>query len=53
MHESTTYEKILRDGGIAEAHRLLLLLGDIASEFPIQGPVVPSRRFRTSSVWSG
>ena len=29
MHESATYEKILRDGGIAEAQRLLLLLGEI------------------------
>ena len=27
MHESTTYEKILRDGGIAEARRMLLRLG--------------------------
>ena len=29
MHESATYEKILRDGGIAEAQRLLLLQGEI------------------------
>ncbi len=27
MHESTTYEKFLRDGGIAEARRMLLRLG--------------------------
>ena len=27
MHESTTYEKILRDGGITEARRMLLRLG--------------------------
>jgi len=34
MHESTTYEKILRDGGIAEARRLLLLLGEIRFGVP-------------------
>ncbi len=34
MHESTTYEKILRDGGIAEAQRLLLLQGEIRFGVP-------------------
>jgi len=38
MHESTTYEKILRDGGIAEAQRLLLLLGEIRFGVPEARP---------------
>ena len=34
MHESTTYERILRDGRITEAQRLLLLQGEIRFGVP-------------------
>ena len=33
-HESTTYERILRDGRITEAHRLLLMQGEIRFGVP-------------------